>query len=196
MMTKDHLIRFEEEISDMFVAGHIRAPIHLSDGNEDELIEIFRNISPQDWVFSTHRSHYHALLHGIDPAWVKAEIVAGNSITIQNHEHRFFSSGIMGGALPIAMGVAFGMKRKHEAGHVWAFVGDMCAEMGVFHETVKYATRQQLPITFVVEDNGQSIDTPTQPVWGEESNAAPNMIRYRYDKRRYPHVGTGKWVTF
>jgi TPP-dependent pyruvate/acetoin dehydrogenase alpha subunit len=196
LMSKDELMRFEQEISDLFVAGQIKAPIHLSDGNEDELIELFAHISESDWVFSTHRSHYHALLHGIDPEWVKREILAGNSITIQKPDHKFFSSAIMGGVLPIAMGVAFGLQRKGDPGHVWVFVGDMCAEMGVFHETVKYSARHELPITFIVEDNGRSIDTPTQAVWGPHANATHRVIRYAYQKSRYPHVGTGKWVTF
>ena len=94
---KAALIKFEEEIADIFTAGKIRAPVHLSDGNEDVLIDIFKNIKSDDWVFSTHRSHYHALLHGIDPGWLREEIVRGNSISICNPKHSFYSSGIVGG---------------------------------------------------------------------------------------------------
>jgi pyruvate dehydrogenase E1 component alpha subunit len=185
---------FEEEIKQLFLDKRIRAPVHLSRGNEDALVKIFKKIKPEDWVFSTHRSHYHALLKGIDPDWLKQEILEGRSIHIYNREHRFFSSAIVSGCLPIAVGVAMAIKRKGENRHVWCFTGDMGAETGIFHECTKYARRNDLPITFVVEDNQLSINTPTQVVWGQSKSKA-NIISYRY-RRGVPHVGVGVWVTF
>lgn len=193
-MTKEDLIKFEDEVAEIYLAGKIRAPIHLSDGNEEQLIEIFKQVKPTDWVFSTHRSHYHALLHGIGRDWLKQKIIDGDSITINNPEHHFFASAIMGGSLPISLGVAYALKRKGSAQHVWMFVGDMCAEMGVYHEVVKYAERNDLPITFVVEDNGMSVSTPTQPTWGPPERKS-KVMQYVYEKHK-PHVGIGKWVTF
>jgi len=64
MLLKEDLINFENEIKDLFEQGKIRAPIHLSCNNEDMLIDLFKNIKYDDWVLSTHRNHYHALLHG------------------------------------------------------------------------------------------------------------------------------------
>lgn len=192
---KESLIKFEEEIADIFTAGKIRAPVHLSDGNEDALIDIFKNIKSDDWVFSTHRSHYHALLHGIDPEWLKEEIIRGNSISICNPKHNFYSSGIVGGNTPIALGVAMALKRKRAPQHVWVFVGDMAAEGGIFHECVKYAMRNDLPITFIVEDNSISTYTPTQKAWGEEHSESKTVM-YSHKKEKYPHYGSGKWVTF
>ncbi|MEK9173303.1 MAG: thiamine pyrophosphate-dependent enzyme [Patescibacteria group bacterium] len=194
-MTKEDLIKFEEDIAVLFESGKIKAPIHLSDGNEDQLIEIFKNIKPNDWVFSTHRSHYHALLHGISPAWLREEIIRGNSITVCNPEHRFYSSGIVGGNTPIALGVAFALKQKKSPEHVWAFVGDMAAEGGIFHEAVSYAEHNNLPISFVIEDNGISTNTPTKKAWGEEKSES-KVIKYEHKKNKYPHYGSGKWVTF
>jgi len=175
---KQGLIEFEKDIAELFGDGQIYAPVHLSGGNEDALIEIFKGIKPDDWVFSTHRSHYHALLKGISAEWLKGEILKGNSISINNAEYKFFSSAIVGGILPIAVGVAM-MGEK-----VWVFCGDMAAETGIFHECVKYAHGHDLPITFVVEDNGYSVDTPTEKVWG-----------YSY-KRIFPHQGVGTFVLF
>ncbi|MEK7766161.1 MAG: insulinase family protein, partial [bacterium] len=63
-------LAFEQRVKDAFLEGRIRAPIHLSGGNEDQLIEVFSSVRPDDWVLSTWRSHYHALLHGIDPDWL------------------------------------------------------------------------------------------------------------------------------
>ena len=172
------LVDFEQEVAQLFEAGQIRSPVHLSKGNEDDLIRIFQDIKPEDWVFSNHRSHYHALLKGIPRKWLLAEIMANHSITINNAKYRFFSSAIVGGILPIALGVAM-------AGNtVWAFCGDMAAETGIFHECVKYALGHKLPIHFVVEDNGYSVETPTKEVW-----------RYSY-QREFPHQGMGKYVIF
>jgi pyruvate dehydrogenase E1 component alpha subunit len=178
MIDAQGLIAFEDDIAREIEAGKIHAPVHLSKGNEQELISIFKHIYPDDWVFSTHRSHYHALLKGVPSDLVKSEIMAGHSITLNFKEYSFFSSAIVGGILPIALGVAMGGQRA------WAFVGDMAAETGIFHECVKYAHAHKLPIKFVVEDNGLSVNTPTDDIWG-----------YSY-KRRFPHQGSGKWVTF
>jgi TPP-dependent pyruvate/acetoin dehydrogenase alpha subunit len=113
---------------------------------------------------------------------------------IFSQEYRFFTSAIVGGCLPIALGVALAIKRRNEKRHVWVLVGDMAAEMGSFHECTKYAARNGLPITFVVEDNGLSTDAPTQEVWGTEKGK-PRVMRYKY-KRGFPHTGVGTWVTF
>lgn len=187
-MTKDELIQFEEEIASLFEAGKIRSPVHLSRGNENDLIEIFQQIKSTDWVFSTHRSHYHALLKGIPSDWLKAEILKNRSITINNAKYKFFSSAILGGILPIAVGVAM------TGQNVWAFVGEMAGYSGIFHECRSYAAGHNLPITFVVEDNHFSVDTPTNTVWGAERGKV-NVILYRY-KRVYPHQGIGKYVIF
>ena len=187
-VSKADLIAFEQEIAALFEAGKIHAPVHLSGGNEADLIRIFHNIKPADWVFSTHRSHLHALLKGISSEWLKAEILAGHSITINNAEHHFFSSALVGGILPIAVGVAMTQQV------VWCFVGDMAAETGIFHECVKYATGHKLPIHFVVEDNGFSVLTPTKEVWGTGKTLA-DVIRYEY-RSHYPHQATGVHIQF
>lgn len=191
---KRKLINFEDEIKEIYLNGRIKAPVHFSGGNEKQLIEIFKEVQLDDWVFSTHRSHYHALLKGINPEWLRKEILEKRSIHINNRKYKFFTSAIVGGILPIALGTAMGIKRKGLEEKVWVFIGDMCAEIGVFHECTKYAERNELPINFVIEDNGMSVDTPTQEAWGlSKSNL--NIIRYNY-QRVYPHVGCGVWVNF
>lgn len=192
--TKRALIDFETEIAELYKAGKIKAPIHLSKGNEEPLIDIFRNIQPEDWIFSTWRSHYHALLKGIDPEWLKKEIIERRSIHIINPEHNFYSSAIVAGNLPIALGTAYALKLKKSENGVWVFSGDMAAKTGAFHEATKYAQGHDLPIKFVVEDNSWSVDTPTQEVWDPE-NAQGKVMRYKYE-RGYPHHGSGVWVNF
>jgi pyruvate dehydrogenase E1 component alpha subunit len=193
---KAGLIQFERKMADHWEAGKVRGPIHLSGGNEDELIEIFKYIKKTDWVFSTWRSHYHALLKGIPSEWLEDEILAGRSITIVNQEEKFYSSAIVGAIIPIATGVALANKRDSKNDKVWCFIGDMAFETGGFYEMHKYAQRYDLPIKFIVEDNGVSTNTPTEETWNGIKRDVPNdVIWYNY-KKEWPHYGTGKWVIF
>lgn len=185
---------FEERVKDAFLNGDIRAPVHLSGGNEDKLIDIFQRIRDEDWVFSTWRNHYHALLKGIPEDWLYDEILAGRSMMIHSKEHRFLTSSIVGGILPIALGVAMGIQRNGGTERVWVFVGDMAAQTGVFHEFRYYARGHDLPIHIVIEDNGLSTNTPTKESWGTRSGLAP--VDYYAYRRTFPHVGVGTFVTF
>ena len=195
-MTKEDLIAFEAEVARRFEAKEIPGPIHLSGGNEDQLIEIFKDIKPTDWVFSTWRSHYHALLHGVPPEKVMAEIMAGRSMSLMFPEHNFFTSAIVGGILPIACGVAYALKGSEPETpyrpQVHVFIGDMTENTGICHESEQYAIHNELPICFIVEDNEMCCNTPTSEAWGPDYMLM-NWERYTY-KRTYPHVGIGKWV--
>lgn len=188
--TNERLRAFEESIRQAYLSGEAIGAVHLSRGNESQLIEIFRDINPQDWKFSTWRSHYHALLSGVPESLVRAEILAGRSISLQFPEYRFFTSSIVGGILPIATGVAAGIKLRGEDRKVWCFVGDMTASCGMFADCVKYALNYDLPIKFIVEDNEHSTNTPTDAAWGAPvwRNEAPNISYYRY-QREWPHSG-------
>jgi pyruvate dehydrogenase E1 component alpha subunit len=192
---EEELIHFENKIVESWDSGKIRGPVHLSGGNEKPLIEIFKRISENDWVFSTWRSHYHALLKGVSPDWLEKEILEGRSITIVNKDEKFYSSAIVGGILPIAVGVAMSNKMKGIDETVWCFVGDMTFETGTFMENYKYAKNFDLPINFVVEDNGVSTNTPTINTWNKKTEIPNDVIWYEYEKQ-WPHYGTGKWVIF
>jgi TPP-dependent pyruvate/acetoin dehydrogenase alpha subunit len=193
---KSGLIQFERKMADHWEAGKVRGPIHLSGGNEEELIEIFKYIKKSDWVFSTWRSHYHALLKGIPSEWVEQEILDGRSITLVNKEEKFYSSAIVGAIIPISLGVALANKKDNKDEMVWCFIGDMAFETGGFYEAHKYAKRYNLPIRFVVEDNGVSTNTPTAETWNGIKREVPeDVIWYDY-KKEWPHYGTGKWVIF
>lgn len=196
MLTKQDLIDFTEEITKLYDDGLIHSPIHLSRGNEDKLIKIFREIRHDDWVFSTYRSHYHALLKGIPREWLKNQILNGHSMHINSKEHKFFTSSIVGGICPIATGVAMALSKRNTTSMVWCFVGDMAAEMGIFHESLKYSRRNTLPIKFIIEDNGLGVNTPTNFAWGIGYDYESTYEEsYKY-KRVTPHAGTGKWIKF
>ena len=177
MLTAEQLIAFERDIAAEFETGHIHAPVHLnSDTQAAPLIEIFKEINPTDWVCSTWRSTFHALLKGIPPEEVKRQILAGRSMFISSPQHRFISSAIMGAMLPIACGLAF------EKARVWCFLGDMAASIGAFHDAVKFADGYRLDVRFVIEDNGLSTNTPTREAWAHGIFNKFTIARYKYQR--------------
>lgn len=195
-MTKDDLIAFEESIADSFNRGEIRYPVHLESGNEDQLIDIFRSVRPNDWVYGTWRLHSKALLKGVPQEELRAAINRGESMAMRFDKHRVYGSAIVGGTVPIALGTALSIERSGANEHVWLFIGDMAAESGIVYEALKYAHNFDLPITFVVEDNGVSVLTNTREVWGKNNPEVDiSVIRFKY-KSRWPHAGAGKRIQF
>ncbi len=190
MLTATELTRFTTRLTEDFAAARIAAPVHFCGGNEEQLIEIFQSIPRDAYVFSTWRSHYHALLHGVPEALVRQSVLNGQSINLNFPQYRFFTSGIVGGILPIACGVAMTGQAT------WCFIGDMTASIGAYYDAYHYAVGHDLPITFVIEDNGLSTNTPTEQTWGtSEGGSKCQVIRYQY-QRRYPHVGLSQFVQF
>jgi len=233
--TVEKLQYFESEVCRLYEQGLIRGPVHLSKGNEDYLIELFQYIHPTDWVFSTWRNHYHSLLHGVPEDELMRKILQGRSISFQSPEHHVYTSAIVNGILPIAVGTALGIKWGNQqliensktmppyqgisaedetrsmleyAGQmVWCFIGDMASESGAFYEAIKYSARNELPIHFVIEDNGLSTNTPTQEAWGmirpeaialglHQDFGEKYVSKFTYKRDTYPHVGVGKWIHF
>ena len=198
-MDKDKLIAFEKRVALAFENKEVKGPVHLSGGNEDQLLEIFKEIHPEDWCVTFYRNHYHALLHGVPEEKLFKAICDGHSMTLQFPEHRLFSTAIVGGQLSIAVGIAAALKRKDCKRKVWVFMGDMAASIGVAWEAVYYAAGHELPVRFITEDNGLSCNTPTDETWGKKvSNEMLNTVAhrwYRYE-RKWPHVGLEKWIQF
>ena len=194
--TKEELIEFEKEIADLFEAGKIPYPIHLSGGNEEQLIKIFKKIKSRDYVFSTHRSHYHYLLKGGSPKKLKKMIMGGKSICINDPKLNFFSSAIVAGCPTIAVGVAWALKRKKSKRHVFCLVGDGVEDEGHFYEAVRYVDGHNLPCTFIIEDNNRSVETPKKVRYGKTEIKWPKCVKRYHYKCNFPHVGTGNFVDF
>jgi len=198
-MTKAGLIAFEKRIADRYDNGELPYLIHLCGGNEDQLIEIFKDIKPGDYVFSTHRNHYHYLLHGGSPDDLEAKILAGKSMFVFNRVLNFFSSSIVAATPAIAAGVAWALKRKGSDGKVWCFIGDGAEDEGHFYEAVRYVDGQNLPCTFIIEDNDRSVIASRKQRWGVEYGWIwPECVEKYHYTPTYPHGGTGTpgWLKF
>jgi len=187
---KEKLIDFEKRIGQ----GKIPYLIHLSGGNEDQLIEIFKEIEEGDYIFSTHRSHYHYLLAGGSEEELEKKILEGNSMFVFDKKLNFLSSSIVAGTPSIAAGVAWALKRKGNKNKVWCFVGDGAEDEGNFCEAVRYVDGWDLPCIFVIEDNDRSVNTPKKERYGKGKINWPECVRRYIYTPTYPHAGTGKQI--
>ena len=214
-MNVEQLQKFEKKIEKIYESGRIKAPIHLRNGNEQELIDIYLGITQDaitedDYVFSTWASHLHAILKGVPESIIEADIIKGRSITLHYPEYNFYSSAIVGGIAPIALGVAKALLKQDKKSRVHCFLGDMSFHSGIVNECVRYSIGHAVPITWIIEDNGKSVGTDTQPTCGiHTADLYENlrrilrkyqcervkMIYYSY-KCSYPHSGTGVFVEF
>ena len=172
---------------------------------------MLQEVEEKDYVFATHRNHYHYLLKGGAPTALLDEILGketgcckgqGRSMHIYDKAINFYTSAIVAGVCAPAIGVAMALKQKHgqdqnsNRPYVWCFIGDGAEDSGHFVEAVRLANARELPITFVVEDNDFSIDSTKKMRWHlYEAVDDKRVLRYTY-KRMYPHVGVGKWVSF
>ena len=203
MISKEDLASFEKEIADIFASGAIRAPVHLRAGREKKLIEIFKKqkIGPDDYVFGYWDSHELALLKGVPKGRLKKSIMNGNSISLCFPDHKILCSGMVGSLMGTAVGVAWALKNQKKKGKVYIFCGDMSSETGIFHEALKYAYNFDLPVTFIVCDNGLSVMTDTRKVWGSKdpwfkgTKYEKKIIYFKY-KNGYPHSGLGWKIKF
>jgi len=199
-MNEKYLINFEDNIAKLFNEAKIKAPIHLYSGNEKFLINFFRKIKKNDWVLCSWRSHYQCLLKGVPPKKITNEIINGKSISLCFLDYKIYSSAIVGGSLPIAVGLALSLKRKKSKNKIYCFIGDMTSETGIAHECIKYSRNKNLPIHFIVEDNRKSVCTDTRKAWSKNKltyeNVSDKFVTYYKYKLKYPHAGAGQRVQF
>jgi pyruvate dehydrogenase E1 component alpha subunit len=188
--TAEELIAFENRIGDLYLDNKLPFLFHLSGGNEKQLIDIFKDIKEGDYVISNHRSHYHALLHGLPPEEIEQKILDGRSMFIYDRKRNFFCSAIIGGTPAIATGIAWGLKRKGSDQKVWCFIGDGTEDSGHTYEAVRYVDGWDLPCKFIIENNNRSVESTNEERWGKTAEYnwnSPSVIKYHYDIN-YPHA--------
>lgn len=191
--TKESLIAFESRVQAAWEAGELPSLLHLSGGNEEQLIAIFDEALDGDWFFFSHRNHYHSLLAGISEESVMQDIRDDRSMFRFSRERKVFSSAILGGNCAIAVGVAMALKAEGTQNRVWCFLGDGAEENGHFYEAVLYVSGHNLPVEFIIEDNSMQVDTPKMVRRGMDGGLLdtwPCVSRYKY-KSTWPHAGSG-----
>lgn len=190
-MNDTQLIAFETRIKDLWEAGELPYLLHLCGGNESLLAQIFQDVKTGDWIFSTHRAHYHYLMAGGDPDHLEAMIRRGDSMFVFDKRINFLCSSVLAGTCCIAAGVARAIKDAGGSERVWCFLGDGAEDQGHFYEAVAYVEGHGLPCRFIIEDNDRQVDTDKATRRGTFEMTWPSCVtRYHY-RPTYPHAGSG-----
>jgi len=160
----------EETIAERYLEWKMRCPIHLSIGQEAVAEGVCSVLRKDDFVLSTHRSHAHYLAKGGDLNKMIAEIYGkaagcssgrGGSMHLIDKSVGFMgSTSIVGGTIPLAVGLGLSIKLHKTDQISCVFFGDACAEEGVFFESINFAVLRKLPVLFVCENNLYSVYSP------------------------------------
>jgi acetoin:2,6-dichlorophenolindophenol oxidoreductase subunit alpha len=156
--------RFEDSLEELCtIQGKIPGMMILCTGQEAVGSGVGAALSPEDVIISNHRSHSHLLAKGADPKALMAEIYGkrtgcnkGKSGTLHMavpEVNALCTTTVVGGGLPIAVGVAFAQRYKKESRATVCFFGDGAADEGSFHEALNLASLWALPVVFVCENN-------------------------------------------
>ena len=155
--------RFEEETERLYRRGKIGGFLHTYIGEEAIAVGAIPVLREDDYVIGHYRDHGHALARGLDPKLAMAELCGkstglsggkGGSMHLFDAEKHFMGGhAIVGGQLPLAVGIALGIKLKKLDSVVMCFFGDGAVNEGEFHEAMNLASLWKLPIVFMLENN-------------------------------------------
>jgi pyruvate dehydrogenase E1 component alpha subunit len=161
--------RLEEKCAELYGAMKIRGFMHLYDGEEAVAVGVLEALSGEDAVVATYREHGHALIRGISAGSILAEMYGkqegcsrgrGGSMHLFDDKTRFYGgNAIVGGALPIAVGLALADKMQQRPRVTCCFFGDGAVAEGEFHESMNLAALWKLPVLFVCENNLYAMGT-------------------------------------
>ncbi|MDH4943977.1 pyruvate dehydrogenase (acetyl-transferring) E1 component subunit alpha [Sulfurimonas sp. C5] len=161
--------RFEEKCIELYSSQKIRGFLHLYIGEEAVAVGLCDALSEDDAVLATYREHGHALIRGISAKSVMAELYGkidgcsrgrGGSMHLFDAKSRFYGgSAIVGGGLPLAVGMALADKMQNRNRVTVAIFGDGAVAEGEFHESLNLAALWELPILFVCENNQYAMGT-------------------------------------
>jgi len=160
----------EEAISKRYPEKKMRMPVHLSIGQEAAAVGLCAGLNKQDKMVSTHRGHAHYLAKGGSVNGIIAELYGkrtgcsrghGGSMHLIDLSCNFWgSTSIVGGTIPVGVGLAFADKMDGRTNRTAVCIGDAAVEEGVFHESANFAALHKLKVLFFLEDNGFSCYTP------------------------------------
>jgi len=166
-----HLIRaFEERIDQMYIMGQTYGTLHLSIGQEATNVGALSALADHDYFFSHHRGHGHALARTDDPNRVLADILGkatgftkgrGGTMHIADIARGALGgNGIVGGGLPMSVGVGLSIKVRQTDQVCMVIFGDGAVNEGAFHEAINLAAIWDLPVIFLCENNQYAMSTP------------------------------------
>ncbi|MGD8278667.1 MAG: pyruvate dehydrogenase (acetyl-transferring) E1 component subunit alpha, partial [Gemmatimonadota bacterium] len=155
--------RFEEKTAEAYAIGMIGGFCHLYIGQEAVATGAITALRPDDYVLTAYREHVQALIKGIPPRQVMAELYGrstgcskgkGGSMHMFSREHGFLGGwGIVGGQMPLATGIGWSIKYRDEDKVCLCFMGEAAVNQGAFHESLNMAALWELPVIFIVENN-------------------------------------------
>lgn len=161
--------RFEDKCAELYSNQKIRGFLHLYNGEEAVAVGLMSALSKDDAVFATYREHGHALARGISAKSIMAEMYGnvegcsrgrGGSMHLFDSATRFYGgSAIVGGALPLAVGMALADKMMKRDRVTVCIFGDGAVAEGEFHESLNLAALWKLPVLFVCENNRYAMGT-------------------------------------
>ena len=164
--------RFEEKCAESYSLGKIGGFCHLYIGQEAVAVGSISSLRPDDYVLTSYRDHGHAILKGISPNAVMAELYGkaggcssgkGGSMHMFDKNVNFLGGhAIVGGQIPLATGVAFASKYKGTDQVTLCFFGEAAVNQGAFHESLNMAQLWKLPCIYVCENNQYGMGTSLQ----------------------------------
>jgi len=185
--------RFEERAARAYTEALIGGYCHLNLGEEAAVVGLMAALRPTDYLFTNYREHGYAIMRGIDPKRVMAELYGrvdgvskgwGGSMHMFDVTHRLLGGyGIVGGQLPLATGAALAIDYRGGDEVVMCTLGDGTTAIGAFHESLNIAALWHLPIVFVIINNGLGMGTTVA-----KSSAEPELYKraaaYRMESAR------------
>jgi pyruvate dehydrogenase E1 component alpha subunit len=164
--------RFEEKAAEMYTRGKITGFCHLYAGEEAVAVGAIQALYDKDYVVSTYREHGHCIAKGAEPRAVMAELFGkatgishgrGGSMHLFDPVLRFMGGyAIVGGGLPLAVGLGLSIAYKEEQEIACCFFGDGALPQGAFHESLNMASLWKLPVIFICENNFYGMGTLVQ----------------------------------
>ena len=162
--------KFEDKLAAVYIQQKVRGFLHLYNGQEAVLAGALHSMDlSKDKMITAYRNHVQPIGMGVDPKRVMAELYGkvtgtsqgmGGSMHIFSKEKGFYGGhGIVGGQIPLGAGIAFADKYFGRGGVTITYFGDGAARQGSLHETFNMAMAWQLPVVFIVENNGYAMGT-------------------------------------
>lgn len=185
--------RFEEKCVELYSREKIRGFLHLYIGEEAVAVGVMEALGEDDAVLATYREHGQALARGVSPRSIMAEMYGklegcsrgrGGSMHLFDAATRFYGgSAIVGGGLPMAVGMALADKMQKRNRVTVCFFGDGAVAEGEFHESLNMAALWKLPVLFVCENNLYGMGTALERA-ESETNLSKKAASYRIDARQ------------